>query len=420
MIFLASIDFEFRRRFLDRTERFHHQNGMMRDDCAPAFAHDRRMRYAFGIADIHDVPDNVVHVFLERVIGGAVEIAARTVVIDPESAADVQISELVSELRQLGVITRRFAHRALDRGNVGNLRADVKMDELETMRKTSLLQHFARRHQARSVQTELRVFAAARRPASRAFAVKPHTNSNERLDANFLSRANRLLELLQFFHHDDDGLVELATEQRDANERAILVAVADDEALRILVHRERGDQFRFAARFETEMKLLACVDNFFDHFAQLIDLDRENAAILIFVIEFRHRVLKRAIDRFDAVSQQILETNHERETEAALPRFADHLHDVDAPAVVLKWTRNDIARFVNGEVIAAPTIDIVSRDRGFDIPLAFHFLRERHVQSAPSFRAVNMQAFGQNFYANVARRRLLVFRRRSHTVSLHG
>ena len=95
------------------------------------------------------------------------------------------------------------------------------------------------------------------------------------------------------------------------------------------MHRERGDQFRFAARFETEMKLLAGVDDLFDHFAQLIDLDRENAAILIFVIEFRHRILKRAIDRFDAVSQQILEANDERETEAALPRFVDHFEDVD-------------------------------------------------------------------------------------------
>ena len=49
---------------------------MMRDDRAPAFAHDRRMRHAFGVADVHDVPDDVVGVFLERVIRRAVEIAA--------------------------------------------------------------------------------------------------------------------------------------------------------------------------------------------------------------------------------------------------------------------------------------------------------------------------------------------------------
>ena len=82
-------------------------------------------------------------------------------------------------------------------------------------------------------------------------------------------------------------LAELAAEQRDADERAVLVAVANDETFGILVHRQRGDQFRFAAGFETEMKLLAGIDDFFDHLAQLIDLDRENAAILVLVTELR-------------------------------------------------------------------------------------------------------------------------------------
>ena len=71
----------------------------------------------------------------------------------------------------------------------------------------------------------------------------------------------------------------LRPSKRDANEGAILVTVANDQALRILVHGQRGDQFRFAAGFETKMKLLAGIDDFLDHFAQLIDLDRENAAI---------------------------------------------------------------------------------------------------------------------------------------------
>ena len=64
------------RALLDRTEGFHHEDGMMRDDRAPAFAHDRRMRHPFGIAHIHDVPDDVVGVFLERVVGRAIEARA--------------------------------------------------------------------------------------------------------------------------------------------------------------------------------------------------------------------------------------------------------------------------------------------------------------------------------------------------------
>ena len=176
---------------------------MMRDDRAPAFAHDGRMRDAFGIADIHDVPDDVVGVFLERIIRRAVEIAARAVVIDAEPAADVEISELMAELRKLGVIARRFAHGALDGGDVRHLRADVEMNELEAMRQSRGLQHFARGDETCGIETELRVLAAARRPFARAFAVKPHANSDVRLDADFLCRANCLLELFEFLDDDD-------------------------------------------------------------------------------------------------------------------------------------------------------------------------------------------------------------------------
>ena len=65
VILLAHLDLEFRRRLLNRAERFHHENGVMRDDRAPAFVYDRRMRDALGIAHVHDVPDDIVGVFLE-------------------------------------------------------------------------------------------------------------------------------------------------------------------------------------------------------------------------------------------------------------------------------------------------------------------------------------------------------------------
>jgi hypothetical protein len=64
------------RVFLDRTERLHHEHGMMRYNRAPPFAHDCRMRDAFGIANLHDVVNDVVGVFLKRIIGRAVKTAA--------------------------------------------------------------------------------------------------------------------------------------------------------------------------------------------------------------------------------------------------------------------------------------------------------------------------------------------------------
>ena len=75
VIFFGRFDLEFRRRSLDGTERFHHEHGMMRDNRASSFAHNRGMSDAFGIAHVHDVPNDVVSIFLEGIIGGTVEIA---------------------------------------------------------------------------------------------------------------------------------------------------------------------------------------------------------------------------------------------------------------------------------------------------------------------------------------------------------
>ena len=114
MVLLARNNSQLRRRFLDGAERFHDQHGMMRDDRAAAFTNDRRMRDAFGIANVHNVPHDVVGIFLQRIICRAIEIAARTIVIDAKPAADIQISKLVAKLRNFRVIARRFAHGALD------------------------------------------------------------------------------------------------------------------------------------------------------------------------------------------------------------------------------------------------------------------------------------------------------------------
>src|SRR5262249_11718343 len=111
---------------------------MVRDSRAPALANNRRMRDTFGIANVYDVPDDVVRVFLERIIGRTVEVAARSIVIDSEPAADVEITQFVSKFRKLCVISRAFAHCALDRRNVRHLRSDMEMNKFEAMRQPGI------------------------------------------------------------------------------------------------------------------------------------------------------------------------------------------------------------------------------------------------------------------------------------------
>src|SRR5438477_450040 len=164
------------------------------------------------------------------------------------------------------------------------------------------------------IETELRVLAPARRPFTRALAVKTDANADVRFHADFLCRTDRLLKLFEFLGNDDHLLAELAAKQRDPDEGRVFVAIANDETFGVLVHRQRSDQFRLASGFETEVNLLTGIDNFFDNFAQLIDLDRKNAAIFIFVAKFRDRVVECAINSFDTVAEQILKSDDQRET----------------------------------------------------------------------------------------------------------
>src|ERR1700737_3408813 len=173
------------------------------------------------------------------------------------------------------------------------------MNELERMREPGRFQHFTGRNQTGGIETELRVLAAARRPFSAAFAVKPNTDADVRFHTNFLGGADRLLQLFEFLDDDNGRLAKLSTKERDANVSFVLVAVADDEALRVLVHGERSDQLWFAPGSEAEMNLLPGIDNLFDHFAQLVDLDRKNTTIISSIIKLAHGGLKRGFASFD-------------------------------------------------------------------------------------------------------------------------
>ncbi len=91
------------------------------------------------------------------------------------------------------------------------------------------------------------------------------------------------------------------------------------------------------------MKSFARIDDLFDDFTPLVDLDRKNAAIMILIAELRNRTLKCAINCFDPVPEQILEPNQQRKTEVSSTRFVDDFQQIDGTAIVLQRPRFDVA-----------------------------------------------------------------------------
>src|SRR5687767_7260289 len=88
-----------------------------------------------------DVVDDVVGVLLERVVDARLEIGLRAVVVDAKAAADVEELETGARLHELGVNARRLVEGAFDDPDVGDLAAEVEVQELEAVLHPMALQY---------------------------------------------------------------------------------------------------------------------------------------------------------------------------------------------------------------------------------------------------------------------------------------
>src|SRR5581483_4666491 len=96
----------------------------------------------------------------------------------------------------------------------------------------------------------------------------------------------------------------------------------------------------------------------------------------------------RLVDRLHAMPQQILKTEHERKLESLFLRVGDGFHDVDRGTMLLGQNL-DVAALIDREITAAPTINVVERNRGFDIPALRHASRILELSFAFSIPTTN-------------------------------
>ena len=80
----------------------------MRDDGPAALRDDRGMRHFGFVAHGLQVIDDVVGVFLQRVVDARLEIGLGPVVVDAEAAADIHVLQAGARLDQLDVDARRL------------------------------------------------------------------------------------------------------------------------------------------------------------------------------------------------------------------------------------------------------------------------------------------------------------------------
>jgi hypothetical protein len=208
--------------FFDGAQRLHQQDAVMGDNGPPAFADDLRMRHLLLVANLADVKNDVVGVFLQRVIGRTVKGRPAAVVIHAQTAADIQRLDGETHFVKLGVKAGRLLHGLFDGENVRHLRADVEMQQFEAMLHFFRAQNFV-------AATNSAVFSPnlAFSPPLSAHLPEPLLISRtrmpmQRLHAHLARDRDDVPQLLQLLDHHDDFLAQLDAHQRHADEEASL------------------------------------------------------------------------------------------------------------------------------------------------------------------------------------------------------
>ena len=107
------------------------QQRVVRRERAARLADDVRHRDLVLAARLGERVDDVVRVLLQRVVDARVGRRVRAVVVDAESAADVDVRDVEARVAQLDVEARQLLQPELDEADVGDLRAEMEVDQLD-------------------------------------------------------------------------------------------------------------------------------------------------------------------------------------------------------------------------------------------------------------------------------------------------
>ena len=140
------------------------QHAVIGDHRPARLGDDRRVRHAGLVADALDAEDDVVGVFLQRVIDRRFEVGLRAVVVDAQAAADVEVLDAGADAVQLDVDAGRLGQGVLDVADVGDLAAEVEVDQLQAVGHVALLEVLERLQHLGQRQAELGAEAGAGPP----------------------------------------------------------------------------------------------------------------------------------------------------------------------------------------------------------------------------------------------------------------
>ena len=317
------------------------------------------MRDVFGRERFGDRLDHVHAIFVERVVAAGGIIGMGAVVIDREAAAEVEEPHGRAFLDQTGIDPAGFEHAGADVADVRDLRADMIMEQTQAVEHVRFLELIHDVNEFGGIEAEHAAVAARFGPLSPGPGGKLHADADHRLDAEFPAPFDDDRHFAGHFHDEDALDAQLGGIKREIDEFFILVAVADETGLMVGHGADGGDEFGFAAGFETVMEFASETGDLLHDLLLLIDLDRINAAVLSLKTGLLDRFRKGGMQQPDLGVEDIAQAEQHGHVHAAFLDALDNFHQADCGTVLAESGNGQLAFGIDIEITCAPVADAV-------------------------------------------------------------
>ena len=188
----------------------------------------------------------------------------------------------------------------------------MEMNEFEAILHVVLLNILECRQEFTRSQTKLASIATTLFPLARARCCQLDADTHVGTHTQFLGSTRDDFQFVEFLHHNENALTHLLGEQRQLYVILVFIAIADDQRIAVHIDRQHGMQFWLRTRFQTQVELLAMLDDFLHHGANLIDLNGVNDEVLPIVAILIGSLLEAGGSLLNTVIDDVRESHQHR------------------------------------------------------------------------------------------------------------
>ena len=295
----------------------------------------------------------VLHVVVDR--AGVARVGA--VVVHAQAATDVDVIDRQAHGAQFTVVTDGLAETLAVVGDVGDLRTHMEMQQTNALVQPGGAEALDHREDLRGGQAELGLLATSVGPLARCQRGQAHTQADLRGDLEFGGLLDHQGDFRFLLDDDEHVVTELLPHQRQADELAVLVAVADDGAA-LRRQRQHGQQLGLGAGFQADGDVLRG-DNVLDHRFLLVDLDRIQRGVAALVLQARDAGVEGPGQAPYTVLQDVRKAHQQGQRQAALTQLVDLIVEVDGRAVRAVGAYFDTPGIVDRKIAGAPMANAI-------------------------------------------------------------